>query len=464
MAVRIGGQRRPRPRRAAGDFAGHDAQGNGRGPGPGRPGRDRHATTCSPIPPTPPLPSGRPRTISRSGRRRPPRAVTPANTPTCMSRAQQGPVLVWHGCPPPDVRGQDSKARLRRAPSATTGRRPSGSRNRADFANADALRYAAGLERATETSADAYRGGPAVVEESRRTGVPDQYAGCYDPTGSSSRGRRPSASGPDDGTWDDARFRSTAAGLYASPASGPGVVLPGGPYKLMRRTRYRRRPGPGMADDLEDDVRKAGRGWRRLDRGCTSFTSTWPRLTDLDPARRPLARYESVLRFQPLVADARETRGRLDPTSAGWKSSPGPPSYRLVRDAKGSSTRRGRTLHAVPERSRPRPQPAPGRGSPVRVPSDGFLYARDTDDARSRTDPGRRRRRLAVVRLDGGSRRRPSGCTACGSRRARLAIHQQIGGNSALRPESVVAADRAGASSPEPIEDEEPIPDAWIPR
>jgi hypothetical protein len=167
---------------------------------------------------------------------------------------------------------------------------------------------------------------------------PGKYAGCYD------GGRRiqPGSVAECESaltaeTWDDARLLSTEAGLYrhAGERASRWRATRTAHDRLMRRTFYhptgRER---AYADDLADDLRKCSRWLAALDRWAyVVHVHMAARLPDLGLHDELLNRYESVLRFQTIAADAREYRNRTSVYVEQLDRYAGPPPYRLARDA-----------------------------------------------------------------------------------------------------------------------------------
>src|SRR5205085_443593 len=80
-----------------------------------------------------------------------------------------------------------------------------------------------------------------------------------------------------------------------------------------------------MAEDLEDDIRKAARWLAALDRWAyVVHVHMAARLPDLALHDALLARYESVLRFQEFTADADEYRNRVTAYVRKLEGSGGP--------------------------------------------------------------------------------------------------------------------------------------------
>ena len=167
---------------------------------------------------------------------------------------------------------------------------------------------------------------------------PSKYAGCYDggrriQPGSAAERESALAAEP----WDDARLLSTAAGLYlhAGERASRWRATRTAHDRLMRRTYYhptgRER---AYADDLAEDLRKCSRWLAALDRWAyVVHVHMAARLPDLALHDELLNRYESVIRFQTIAADAREYRNRAAVFVEQLDHYAGPPPYRLARDA-----------------------------------------------------------------------------------------------------------------------------------
>jgi hypothetical protein len=166
---------------------------------------------------------------------------------------------------------------------------------------------------------------------------PAHYAGCYD----GGRKIEPGSSADRDAAlsaeeWTDARLLTTAAGLYSNAAERAATWSKARRTldRLLRRTVYRPLGRQqAQAEDLEDDLRKAGRWLAALDRWVyVVHVHMAARLPDLALHNELLLRYESVLRFQPLAADAREYYNRVAAYAFELEVF-ADPSYRLRRDA-----------------------------------------------------------------------------------------------------------------------------------
>ncbi|MBO0700314.1 MAG: hypothetical protein J2P46_18085, partial [Zavarzinella sp.] len=105
--------------------------------------------------------------------------------------------------------------------------------------------------------------------------------------------------------------------------------------RLMAKTLYE--PAGrvrAMADDLRDDLRKAGRWLMALDRWAyVIHVHMAARLPDLALHDELLRRYEGLLRFQPLATDAREYRNRVAAFARKLARYPDGVPYSLGRQA-----------------------------------------------------------------------------------------------------------------------------------
>ena len=304
--------------------------------------------------------------------------------------------LVWSACPPPDVREQGAK---REFVAAERDDRPAA--DLLDDAAAlreklTAMHYTAGIDR----TPDVLPMPPDAVRRWLTTHAgppfPAECNGCYDngrliQPGTAAE-REAALTGEE---WDDGRLLSTARGLYANAGERAATWQQARKAldKLMRRTRYQPTGRDrALADDLADDVRKAGRWLAALDKWAfVVHVHMAARLTDLTLHDALLARYESVLRFQPLMDEARETRARLDSYVKRLDESNGPPPYRLVREAHKEFADARKALHAyLGEANRVRdPLLDEFTGA---VPLGEFLYSRETLPRKSEStrDTGRR--------------------------------------------------------------------------
>jgi len=181
---------------------------------------------------------------------------------------------------------------------------------------------------------------------------PVKYAGCYDGSRTIDPGpgadRETAVSAE---TWDDARLLATAASLYtrAGERAATWRTARASLEHLMQRTLFRPNGRQrAEADDLEDDVRKATRWLTALDRWAyVVHVHMAARLPDLGRHDALLARYDSVLRFQPLAADARRARVRVAAFVDRLSASEGFTPYRLGRDAADEFATARRILDAV---------------------------------------------------------------------------------------------------------------------
>jgi hypothetical protein len=167
---------------------------------------------------------------------------------------------------------------------------------------------------------------------------PAKYAGCYDGGRAIELGsalERQDALGGE--PWDDARLLSMAASLYARAAERAAAwkaaraTLDRLLLKTLGRPVGRQR---ARAEDLDDDVRKAGRWLAALDRWAfVIHVHMANRLPDSRPREELLTRYESVLRFQPLAAAASKCRKRVAAFVEKLAEYSGHTPYQLGRDA-----------------------------------------------------------------------------------------------------------------------------------
>jgi hypothetical protein len=168
--------------------------------------------------------------------------------------------------------------------------------------------------------------------------LPEKFAGCYDPARKIDPGtdaERAAALAAQAG--NNAELLASASGLYARAAERASTWRTARMAldKLNQRTVYhpvgRTR---AMADDLEDDMRKAGRWLAALDRWAyVIHMHMAARLPDLHWHETLWMRYESVLRFQSIAVDAREYRNRVAAFVRRLDDPSGMPSYHLRRDA-----------------------------------------------------------------------------------------------------------------------------------
>lgn len=289
--------------------------------------------------------------------------------------------LVWTGFPSPDVREQAAKHEFVAAerddrPAADLLDDPPPLRGRLTGSH-----YTAGIGRTPDVI-------PLPPETVRRwlrsnggPAFPAACNGCFD----GDRLLQPGTAGELDAAlaaedWDDGRLLSTASGLYANAGERAATWEKARRAldKLMRRTRYQPAGRDrALADDLADDVRKARKWLAALDKWAyVVHVHMAARLTDLAAHDDLLARYESVLRFQPLMDEARETRGRLDAFVRRLDEFDGPAPYRLVRDARMEFADARKNLHAyLGEAARIRDPLLEECTGPVALAE--FLYARD---------------------------------------------------------------------------------------
>jgi hypothetical protein len=245
---------------------------------------------------------------------------------------------MWDGFPPPDEREQDAKREFVVAerddrPAAELLDQPAQLRERLT-----ALRYLEVMD-----ADDDYLPVPSAtvrrwLNTQSDSPFPVKYAGCYDGGRTIDPGPptdRQAARAAD--SWDDARLLATAASLYihAADRSATWRTARTSLERLLQRSLYhphgRQR---ARADDLEDDLRKATRWLTALDRWAyVVHVHMAARLTDIGRHDALLARYDSVLRFQPLAADARRSRLRVAAFVDRLADAAGYTPYRLGRDA-----------------------------------------------------------------------------------------------------------------------------------
>lgn len=245
---------------------------------------------------------------------------------------------MWAGFPPPDQREQDAKRDFVSAerddrPAAELLDDPARLRERLT-----ALRYLEVLG----TDDDYLPVPPPTVRRWLAVGAdapfPAKYSGAYDGGRAVEPGtalERQDALGGD--PWDDARLLSMAASLYARAAERAAAWKAARATldRLLQKTLYhpvgRQR---ARADDLEDDVRKAGRWLAALDRWAfVIHVHMAARLPDPGLRESLLARYDSVLRFQPLAVDAGKYRRRVAAFVDKLSEYQGHTPYQLGRDA-----------------------------------------------------------------------------------------------------------------------------------
>ncbi len=211
--------------------------------------------------------------------------------------------------------------------------------------------------------------------------VPPEFNGCYDGgrlLQPGSAAERESALASEQ--WDDSRLQSTQAGLYlnAKERAETWRNARRAQAKLLRRTVYRPNGRDrALADDLEDDIRKTSRWLAALDRWAfVIHVHMAARLTDLTLHDALLHRYESVLRFQPYVDDARENRNRVEAFTRRLIDFAGVAPYRLVRDSNTEFAASRRFLEALLTDAVHLRDPLLQEWTGV-VPLSEFLYARD---------------------------------------------------------------------------------------
>jgi hypothetical protein len=245
---------------------------------------------------------------------------------------------LWAGFPPPDQREQDAK---RDFVAAERDDRPAVEL----LDDSTALRQRLTALRYHEVlgTAEDYLPLPApTVRRWLATGAdapfPAKYAGCYDDGRPLEPGtaleRQDALCGE---PWDDARLLSMAGNLYARAAERAAAwrsarVLHD---RMMLKTVYRPVGRQrARAEDLEDDVRKAGRWLAGLDRWAfVIHMHMAARLADPKARDLLVERYDSVLRCQPLAADAGKNRKRVAAFVEKLAEYSGHTPYRLGSDA-----------------------------------------------------------------------------------------------------------------------------------
>lgn len=245
---------------------------------------------------------------------------------------------MWAGSPPPDEREQEAK---REFVVAERDERPA-VELLADAARLGERLTAIRYSRVLRTNSDFMPLTPMTVRRwlaMPATGpFPPKYAGSYDGGRAIEPGmflERQDALGADE--WDDGRLLAMAATLYTHAAERAATwqrarrELERLQHQTIYRPTGRKR---ARVEDLEDDVRKASRWFAALDRWVyVIHIHMAARLPDLALHDALLARYESVLRFQGLAADARRYRNRIAAFVDRLPESGGPVSYRLGREA-----------------------------------------------------------------------------------------------------------------------------------
>jgi len=208
-----------------------------------------------------------------------------------------------------------------------------------------------------------------------------RYAGSYD------GGRRiePGTTAERDAALaspprDDAGLLAMATGLYDQAADKATTwrKTRSALDRLMIKTLYAPAGrASAMADDLREDLEKAGRWLAALDRWAyVVHVHMAARLPDLALHDELLRRYESVLRFQPLAADAREYRNRVGAFARKLAAYPGPIPYRLGRDAHREFTVSSDDLDALLKEARGFRDPLLS-GWTGDVPLSEFLHSHD---------------------------------------------------------------------------------------
>jgi hypothetical protein len=211
--------------------------------------------------------------------------------------------------------------------------------------------------------------------------LPSRYAAIYDggrPIDPGTPAERNAAVAAE--PWNDARLLSAAAGLYgqAGERATTWRKTRTALDRLMAKTLYE--PAGrvrAMADDLQDDLRKAGRWLAALDRWAyVIHVHMAAQLPDLALHDELLRRYESLLRFQPLATDAREYRNRVAAFARKLAGYPGPAPHRLARIAAREFTASCDDLIALLAEAREIRDPLLQAWTGD-VPLSGFLYSHE---------------------------------------------------------------------------------------
>jgi hypothetical protein len=229
---------------------------------------------------------------------------------------------------------------------------------------------------------------------------PTRYGGAYD------GGRRLNLGTPGEREtlltepWDDRRLLETASSLYAHAADRATTWRKArlNLDRLLVRTGYQ--PAgrhAAVAEDLEEDLHKSGRWLTALDRWVYVVqVQMAARLADLSVHDELIRRYDSVLRFQPLAADAREYRNRVAAFVRRMAAYPGAPPLRVERDAAREFKESANDLAALLAEARSIDDPfLKAWTGEVRL--DEFLYSRSHTPARSGQDVEAYGRRLLTA-------------------------------------------------------------------
>jgi hypothetical protein len=245
---------------------------------------------------------------------------------------------MWAGNPAPDVREQNAK---RDFVSAERDERPAAEL----LENAGPLRERLTILRYAEVlefAGDVLPLPPMTVRRwlalQTESPFPDKYAGSYGDGRQVEPGtyleRQDALSGE---PWDDARLISTANSLYVHAAERAATWRESRKRldRLLARTLYHPTGRQlAFAEDLEDDVRKAGRWLAALDRWAyVIHVLMAARLPTLARHDTLLGRYDSVIRFQRIPHDARRCRMRVAAFLDRLADADRAASYRLAREA-----------------------------------------------------------------------------------------------------------------------------------
>jgi hypothetical protein len=306
---------------------------------------------------------------------------------------------MWAGSPPPDQREQDAKRDFVSAerddrPAAELLDDPARLRGRLT-----ALRYMEVLE----TDDDYLPLPPATVRRWLATAAdapfPAKYAGCYDGGRAIEPGTALERQGALAGEpWDDTRLLSMAANLYARAAERAAAWKAARATldRLLLKTLYRPVGRQrARAEDLEDDVRKAGRWLAALDRWAFVVHAHMASRLPVPNLRESLLeRYESVLRVQPLASDASRCRKRVAAFVEKLAEYSGHTPYQLGRDAAREFGTSRKDLGALLSEAAVLKDPRLGEWAGD-VPLDEFLFSHeDRPPARARGTLGYGRRLL----------------------------------------------------------------------
>lgn len=245
---------------------------------------------------------------------------------------------MWAGFPPPDEREQDAK---REFVAAERDERPA-AELLVDVGRLGERLTTVRYTRVLRTDGNFTPVPPMTVRRwlavPATSPFPPKYAGSYDAGRAIEPGtvlERQDALGADD--WDPGRLLGMAATLHSHAGERAATwqrarrELERLQHKTLYQPTGRKR---ARVEDLEDDVRKAARWFAALDRWAyVIHVHMAARLPDLTLHDALLARYDSVLRFQELAADARRYRNRVAAFADRLPESGGPVSYGLGRDA-----------------------------------------------------------------------------------------------------------------------------------